>query len=106
MLKVKRTKLLHHILLVLLVVSIGPLSFYGWQLIQLNKEKLETNEKLVQLTIARSLSREITQYLNGYREQILSFASAVELTGLDNPQRVTLLQTKLEEFVTRSKNIL
>ncbi len=106
MLKLKRTKLLHHILLVLLVVSIGPLSFYGWQLIQLNKEKLETNEKLVQLTIAKSLSREITQYLNGYREQILSFASAVELTGLDTPPRVTLLQTKLEEFVTRSKNIL
>jgi putative nucleotidyltransferase with HDIG domain len=106
MLRVKRSKLLHHVLLVLLVVSIGPLSFYGWQLIQLNREKLETNEKLSQLIIAKSLAREIAHYLEGYREQILGFASAVELTGLDNSQRISFLQKKLEEFVTRSKNLL
>ena len=53
----RHPKILHHVLLVLLAVSIGPLTFYGWQLIQLNKERLETNEKLTQLIIARSLSR-------------------------------------------------
>jgi putative nucleotidyltransferase with HDIG domain len=106
MLKLRRPRLLHHVLLVLLVVSIGPLSFYGWELIQLNKEKLETNEKLTQLIIAKSLSREIAQYLNGCREQILAFAGAVELTGLDNPGKIALLQKKLEEFVNQSKNLL
>jgi putative nucleotidyltransferase with HDIG domain len=106
MLKVKRSKLLHHVLLVLMAVSIGPLSFYGWQLIKLNREKLETNEKFSQLIIAKSLSREITQYLSGFREQVLGFASAVELTGLDRPDRILALQKKLEEFVTRSKNLL
>ena len=102
----RHPKILHHVLLVLLAVSIGPLTFYGWQLIQLNKERLETNEKLTQLIIARSLSREIAQYLDGYREQILAFASAVELTGLDNAEHIERLQKKLEEFVTRSKNLL
>ena len=106
MLTIKRSKLLHHVLLVLMAVSIAPLSFYGWQLIKLNREKLETNEKLSQLIIAKSLSREITQYLSGFREQVLGFASAVELTGLDRPDRTRALQKKLEEFVNRSKNLL
>lgn len=93
-----------------MLVSITPLSFYGWQLIQLNQDRLELNEKVSQLSIAKSLAREIAQYLNGYREQIRGFASAVELrggiAGLEQPEGNMLLQKKLEEFVTRSKNLL
>src|SRR5438876_12195608 len=81
MLKLKRYKILHHVLLVLMLVSILPLSFYGWQVIQLNRERLERTEKVSQLSIAKSLAREIAQYLNGYREQILGFARAIELHG-------------------------
>jgi len=97
-------------LLVLMLVSILPLSFYGWQVIQLNRERLERTEKVSQLSIAKSLAREIAQYLNGYREQILGFASAIELRGgldgIDQSEENHLLQKKLEEFVTRSKNLL
>jgi putative nucleotidyltransferase with HDIG domain len=110
MLRIRRTRILHHVLLMLMSVSIAPMSFYGWQLIQLNREKLETNEKLSQISIAKSLAREIAQYLNGYREQILGFASAVELgggiAGLSQLDKNPLLEKKLEEFVTRSKNLL
>jgi hypothetical protein len=95
---------------VLMLVSIGPLSFYGWQVIELNREKLERTEKLSQLSIAKSLAREIAQYLNGYREQILGFASVVELrgsiSGIEDSSTNHLLQKKLEALVTRSKNLL
>jgi HD-GYP domain-containing protein (c-di-GMP phosphodiesterase class II) len=108
--KFKRSKIVHHLLLVLMLVSIGPLCFYGWQVIELNREKLERTEKLSQLSIAKSLSREIAQYLSGYREQILGFASAVELrggiSGIEDSSTNRLLQKKLEALVTRSKNLL
>jgi HD-GYP domain-containing protein (c-di-GMP phosphodiesterase class II) len=110
MLKLKRSKILHHVLLVLMLVSIGPLGFYGWQVIELNREKLERTEKLSQLSIAKSLAREIAQYVNGYREQILGFASAVELqgsiSGIEDSSTNHLLQRKLEELAKRSKNLL
>jgi len=110
MFKLKRSKILHHVLLVLMFVSIAPLCFYGWQVIELNREKLERTEKLSQLSIAKSLAREIAQYLNGYREQILGFAGAIELrggiSGIEDSGTNHLLQKKLEELVTRSKNLL
>lgn len=108
--KIKRTKILYHILFMLIFVSICPLCFYGWQLIKLNREKLETNEKLSQIIVAKSLAHEIAQYLNAYREQILTFASAIEIQGgianLQQSSENLLLQKKLEDFVTRSKNLL
>jgi putative nucleotidyltransferase with HDIG domain len=109
MFKLKRFKILHHVLLVLMLVSVGPLCFYGWQVIELNKEKLERTEKLSQLSIAKSLARQIALYVNGYREQILGFASAVELrgsiSGIEDSTTNHLLQKKLEELAKRSKNL-
>jgi HD-GYP domain-containing protein (c-di-GMP phosphodiesterase class II) len=110
MFKLKRSKILHHVLLVLMLVSIAPLCFYGWQVIELNREKLERTEKLSQLSIAKSLAREIAQYVNSYREQILGFASAMELrgsiSGIEDSSTNHLLQKKLEELAKRSKNLL
>ncbi|MEW5975524.1 MAG: HD domain-containing phosphohydrolase [Acidobacteriota bacterium] len=107
---IKRPKILHHVLLVLMLVSICPLSFYGWQLIQINREKLETSEKLSQLIIAKSLAGKISLYISSYRDQVRGFASAVELTGgllgMDQSNGNLLLRKKLQEFVTRSRNLL
>ncbi len=107
----KRTKILHHVMLVLMLVSVCPLGFYGYQLIRLNREKLQTQERFSQISIAQSLSRLISLYLSSARKQIDGFvASALELSG-GSSQMAQLnanpaLQKKLEDFVTRDKNLL
>src|SRR5215510_6034145 len=100
----KRAKVLHHVLLVLMAVSIGPLGFYGYQLIQFNKEKLQTQERFSQIGIAQSLARLISLYLSNAREQIDGFmASSLDLSS---GQELELegnhgLDKKLEDFVSR-----
>lgn len=105
----KRAKILHHVLLVLMFVSVGPLGFYGYQLIQLNREKLETQERFSQIGIAQSLARLISLYLNSAREQVDGFVTSA--LDLREGQDVILegnrvLEKKLEHFVTRSENLL
>ena len=109
MFNMKRAKVIHHVLLVLMVVSIGPLGFYGYQLIQFNREKLQTQERFSQIGIAQSLARMISLYLSNAREQVDGFmASSLDLSS---GQELELegdrgLDKKLEEFVGRSKNLL
>jgi len=106
---IKRAKVLHHVLLVLMVVSIGPLGFYGYQLIQFNREKLQTQERFSQIGIAQSLARLISLYLSNAREQVDGFiASSLDLSSgyeleLEGNRG---LDKKLEDFVGRSKNLL
>jgi len=109
MFNMKRAKVIHHVLLVLMVVSIGPLGFYGYQLIQFNREKLQTQERFSQIGIAQSLARLISLYLSNAREQVDGFmASSLDLSS---GQELELegnrgLDKKLEDFVGRSKNLL
>ncbi|MGH9428038.1 MAG: HD domain-containing phosphohydrolase, partial [Terriglobia bacterium] len=109
MFNVKRAKVNHHVLLVLMVVSIGPLGFYGYQLIQFNREKLQTQERFTQIGIAQSLARLISLYLSNARDQVDGFiASSLDLSS---GQELELegsrgLDKKLEDFVGRSKNLL
>jgi HD-GYP domain-containing protein (c-di-GMP phosphodiesterase class II) len=109
MFNMKRAKVIHHVLLVLMVVSIGPLGFYGYQLIQFNRDKLQTQERFTQINIAQSLARVISMYLSNAREQVDGFmASSLDLSS---GQELELegnrgLDKKLEDFVGRSKNLL
>jgi HD-GYP domain-containing protein (c-di-GMP phosphodiesterase class II) len=109
MFNMKRAKVIHHVLLVLMVVSIGPLGFYGYQLIQFNREQLQTQERFSQIGIAQSLARLISLYLSNAREQVDGFmASSLDLSS---GQELELegnrgLDKKLEDFVGRSKNLL
>ena len=109
MFNMKRAKVIHHVLLVLMVVSIGPLGFYGYQLIQFNRDKLQTQERFSQINIAQSLARVISMYLSNAREQVDGFmASSLDLSS---GQELELegnrgLDKKLEDFVGRSKNLL
>jgi HD-GYP domain-containing protein (c-di-GMP phosphodiesterase class II) len=111
MFSVKRAKILHHVLVVLMFASVGPLGFYGYQVIQINREKLQTQERFSQIGIAQSLARLISLYLTGAREQLEGFqASALDLRGgayqMTQLEENRFLEKKLEDFVTRSKNLL
>ncbi|MBM3802242.1 MAG: HD domain-containing protein [Acidimicrobiia bacterium] len=109
MFNIKRAKVLHHVLLVLMVVSIAPLGFYGYQLIQFNREKLQTQERFSQIGIAQSLARLISLHLSHAREQVEGvLESSLDLSGgreleLENNRG---LEKKLEDFVGRSRNLL
>lgn len=109
MFNMKRPKVLHHVLLVLMVVSIGPLGFYGYQLIQFNRDKLQTQERFTQIGIAQSLARMISLYLSSAREQVDGFiASSLDLSsgGELKLEGNRGIDKKLEDFVGRSKNLL
>ena len=109
MFNMKRAKVIHHVLLVLMVVSIGPLGFYGYQLIQFNRDKLQTQERFTQINIAQSLARVISMYLSNAREQVDGFmASSLDLSSGQELQLADNhgLDKKLEDFVGRSKNLL
>ncbi|MEO6119925.1 MAG: hypothetical protein ABIP12_04480, partial [Terriglobales bacterium] len=56
----QRIKILYVILSVLILVAVVPLYFYGTQVVGINRERLKTNERLLQNTITRSLADEIT----------------------------------------------
>ena len=52
----KRIPILSVIFAVLLLVSVAPLLIYGWMVIGINREALNTNEQELQNTITRSVA--------------------------------------------------
>jgi putative nucleotidyltransferase with HDIG domain len=101
-----RTKLLYHILAVLILVSVLPLTYYGWKQIRFNRELLETKERIYQSTIAESLALEISLFINNYVEQMQVFASALDpragLAAPEGSEGRLALEQKLQRFASQS----
>src|SRR5260370_1078210 len=57
-----RIPLLYVILGVLLAISVLPMYFYSAQIENMNRERLKTNEMLLQKTVTRSLADDIAQH--------------------------------------------
>jgi len=57
-----RIPLLYVILGVLLAISVLPMYFYSVQIESMNRERLKTNEMLLQNTVTRSLADDISQH--------------------------------------------
>jgi HD-GYP domain-containing protein (c-di-GMP phosphodiesterase class II) len=105
-----RTKLLYHILGVLLLVSVLPLTYYGWKQIRFNRELLETKERIHQSTIAESLASEISRFVDSYREQLQMLATALESRGMaglaEGSEGRFTLEQKLQKFAAQSPRML
>ena len=43
-----RVRILYVILLILIVITVGPLYFYGSKMMSMNRERLETQESILQ----------------------------------------------------------
>ena len=54
-----RIPILYLILGVLFVVGVVPLYIYGTKVVEINRERLITNEQLLQNTVTRSLAEDI-----------------------------------------------
>src|SRR3954468_1782596 len=70
-----RIPLLYLILAVLLVISVVPVWWFGQEVVGISRDKLKTNEMLLQNTITRSLGEDLGQRLKNLRLMISSLST-------------------------------
>ena len=105
----KHIPILYVILGVLVVISVVPMYFYSTQVQSINRERLITNERLLQNTVTRSIADDISQHQESFRLMQANLASALQvesggdLTGehVQAPE----LRALLENFVSSSSDL-
>ena len=105
----KRIPILYVILGVLVAISVVPMYFYSAQVQSINRERLITNERLLQNTVTRSIADDISQHQQSFRLMQANLASALQvesggdLTGehVQAPE----LRALLENFVSSSGDL-
>ena len=80
-----RVPLLYVILGVLLAISVLPMYFYSAQIETMNRERLRTNEMLLQNTVTRSLADDISQHQEALRMMLTNLSSSIQVMMLANP---------------------
>jgi HD-GYP domain-containing protein (c-di-GMP phosphodiesterase class II) len=101
--------ILYLILGVLLVISIVPMYFYSEQVEAINRDRLKTNEMLLQNTVTRSLADDLSQHQRALGMMLANLSSAIEVASggdigeknVNSPE----LRALLENFVSSSDEI-
>jgi HD-GYP domain-containing protein (c-di-GMP phosphodiesterase class II) len=104
-----RIPILYLILGVLLVISIVPMYFYSAQVESINRDRLKTNEMLLQNTVTGSLADDLAQHERSLRMMQANLSSAIQVasggdigeTNIQSPE----LRALLENFVSSSDEI-
>ena len=104
-----RIPILYVILGVLLVISIVPMYFYSSQVEAINRDRLKTNEMLLQNTVTRSLADDLSQHERSLHMMLANLSSAIQVasggdigeTNIHSPE----LRALLENFVSSSDEI-
>lgn len=104
-----RIPILYVILGVLLVISIVPMYFYSAQVEAINRDRLKTNEMLLQNTVTRSLADDLSQHDRSLRMMLANLSSAIQVASggdigdknIESPE----LRALLENFVSSSDEI-
>jgi HD-GYP domain-containing protein (c-di-GMP phosphodiesterase class II) len=76
-----RIPILYVILGVLLVISTVPMYFYSTQVVASNRERLKTNEQLLQNTVTRSLADDLSQHERSLRVMLDNLSSAIQVAS-------------------------
>jgi len=109
-----RIPLLYVILGVLLAISVLPMYFYSAQIETMNRERLKTNEMLLQNTVTRSLADDISQHREALQMMLANLSSSIQVMMLANASGNDLsaqqlltpeLRAMLENFVSSSNDI-
>ena len=107
--KLSRLPILYVILGVLILVSVVPMYFYSAQVESINRDRLITNERLLQNTVTRSLADDISQHQESLRLMLANLSSALQVTsgGDFTSQHVQApeLRALLENFVSSSEDL-
>ena len=104
-----RIPILWVILGVLLVISIVPMYFYSTNVVAINRDRLKTNEMLLQNTVTRSLADDLAQHEHSQRMMLANLSSAMQVASggdigdknIESPE----LRALLENFVSSSDEI-
>jgi putative nucleotidyltransferase with HDIG domain len=100
---------LYVILGVLALISVVPMYFYSEQVESINRERLITNERLLQNTVTRSLADDIAQHQESLRMMLANLSSALQVASggdvtaehVEAPE----LRALLEHFVSSSPDL-
>ena len=102
-----RIPILSVIFAVLLLVSVAPLLIYGWMVIGINREALNTNEQELQNTITRSVAQEIKLQESGHQRQFQTLLKTLEPADPEAPAWDSpYVRSTLEQFVASNPNLL
>jgi HD-GYP domain-containing protein (c-di-GMP phosphodiesterase class II) len=104
-----RIPLLYVILGVLLAISVLPMYFYSAQIEEMNRDRLKTNEMLLQNTVTRSLADDISQHQETLRMMLANLSSSIQVESGndigDQSIQTPELRALLENFVSSSNDI-
>ena len=108
--KMKRIRILYVILAVLVLASVGPLLFYAFKTIDINRRALETNEVMLQNTITRSVAEEISIYNETFHQLLdnldLLLSMQPGLSQAGHGFQSDALRTTLESLIPSSQHII
>jgi HD-GYP domain-containing protein (c-di-GMP phosphodiesterase class II) len=104
-----RIPILYVILGVLLLISIFPMYFYSAQVEAINRDRLKTNEMLLQNTVTRSLADDLSLHERSLRMMLANLSSAIQVASggdigsknIEAPE----LRALLENFVSSSDEL-
>ncbi|MFZ0732338.1 MAG: HD domain-containing phosphohydrolase [Candidatus Sulfotelmatobacter sp.] len=104
-----RIPILYVILGVLLAISIVPMYFYSTRVEAINRDRLKTNEKLLQNTITRSLADDLAEHERSQRMMLANLSSAIQVASggdiSDKNMEAPELRALLENFVSSSDDV-
>ena len=108
-LRPSRLPILYVILSVLILISVVPMYFYSTQVESINRERLITNERLLQNTVTRTVAEDISQRQASLHMMLENLSSSVQVeSGGDlTAEHVTTpeLRALLETFVSSSDDL-
>src|SRR5437868_14757866 len=76
-----RIPIIYVILSVLVLISVVPMYFYSAQVEAINRDRLKTNEMLLQNTVTRSLADDISQHQQTLRMMLSNLSSAIQVAS-------------------------
>src|SRR5438067_11571372 len=104
-----RIPILYLILGVLVLVSVVPLYFFGTNVISISRDRLKTNEMLLQNTITSSLRDDLDQRHQNLLAMLANLSSAIQVTSGSNLAGEQVqspeLRALLERFVSTSPDV-
>src|SRR5581483_1224738 len=104
-----RIPILYVILSVLVGLSVVPMYFYSAQVEAINRDRLKTNEMLLQNTVTRSLADDIAQHQDSLRMALTNLSSAIQVAsgGDISSKNISApeLRALLENFVSSSDDL-
>ena len=108
--KVRRLRILYLLLIVLIGISVAPLWFYGTKTLSLNRESMETQERVFQTTTSQNLAQIISLYMETLNQQLKEFFdTVVPLAARTQASKYSTdpgLQAALQSFVGDRPSVL